>query len=234
MRQSIQYGNSEIKFDIEYADRKTLGILVHPDNRVQVIAPLKASPERISEKIRSKAGWIIKQKEFFLSFHPLTPPRKYISGETHLYLGKQYRLKIKKSKVEEVKLNKGYFIVYTAKPNNPRKVKELLIAWYNEKAAFHFQNVLQSFKPISNHFSTDNVELKMRWMKKKWGSCNSQGQITLNTELIKASKKCIEYVLVHEMCHLAYLNHSKSFYRLLEKQLPNWEKTKNELEHFMV
>ncbi len=234
MKHTIQYGNSEITFDLEYADRKTLGISVHPDNRVVVIAPLDSSQQKINEKIKSKASWILRQKEFFLSFHPLTPPRKYISGETHLYLGKQYRLKVKKSQVENVKLSKGYFLVSTAEPMNALKVKSLLIAWYNEKAEVHFHEMLQNVKPIFKQFSTEKVELKMKWMKKRWGSCNDKGQITLNTELIKASKKCIEYVLIHEMCHLGYLNHSRSFYSLLEQHLPNWKKTKYELEHFMV
>jgi len=234
MKHTIQYGNSEIKFDLEYADRKTLRILVHPDSQVKVIAPINSSQDKIDKKVRSKASWILKQKEFFLSFHPLTPPRKYVSGETHLYLGKQYRLKVLMSKVEQVKLNKGYFIVSTADPKNTIRVQGLLTAWYNQKAEIHFQEMFQDIKPIFKQFSRDKVELKMRWMKNKWGSCNSQGQITLNTELIKATKKCIEYVLIHEMCHLGYLNHSRSFYNLLEKHLPNWRKTKYELEHFMV
>jgi len=234
MKHSIQYGNTEIIFDLEYADRKTLGISVHPDSRVKVIAPLDSSKQKINEKIRSKARWILRQKEFFLSFHPLTPPRKYVSGETHLYLGKQYRLKVMTSAVEQVKLNKGYLIVTTSEPKNALKVKGLLTEWYNEKAEIHFQEMFQNIRPIFKQITKEKIILKKKWMKKKWGSCNYQGEITLNTELIKASKKCIEYVLVHEMCHLGYLNHSRSFYRLLEKHLPDWKRTKHELEHFMV
>ncbi len=234
MKSSIQYGNSIIRFTLQYADRKTLGIQVHPNRKVYVIAPIDTDLKKIKAKLKSKANWILKQQEFFLSFHPLTPSRKYVNGETHLYLGKQYRLKIIQSKNEDVKLKRGYIEVHTIDKKDTLKIKYQLNIWYTNKANVHFTNLFNNLLPIAKTFYPQKVVLKHRWLKKKWGSCSTKGQITLNTELIKAPKKCIEYVIIHEFCHLAYLNHSKSFYNLLDKKLPNWRVIKHQLEHFMV
>lgn len=234
MTDEIQYGTSLITFDLEYADRKTLGIRVHPDKRVQVIAPLDTAKERVLQKLKSKARWILKQQEFFLSFHPLTPPRKYVSGETHLFLGKQYRLKLIESEVEEVKLLGGAITIFYKNKTDHNRHRKLLKAWHKEKAAIHFSSLFEKWLPITSSFYPDQANLDFRWMSKRWGSCNSNGDITLNIELIMASKKCIEYVIVHEFCHLAHLNHSKAFYDLLEKHYPKWRITKQQLEHFMV
>jgi len=211
-----------------------LGIQVHPNSKVYVSAPLESPIDKIKEKVKSKASWIQKQQEFFLSFHPLTPPRKYVSGETHLYLGRQYRLKVVQSILPGVKLSRGYIYVSLQDKKNRSQIERLLKDWYKEKADQHFLTLSESLLPLKERFSKKDVNFSHRWMKKRWGICSSNGSITLNTELIKAPKKCIEYVIVHELCHLAYLNHSRSFYTLLQKNLPDWRKAKNRLERFMV
>lgn len=234
MKHQIQYGTSVIDFTLEYAARKTLGIRVHPDKSVQVIAPIGASQQVIEKKVKSKAAWIQKQQDFFLSFYPHTPPRRYLSGETHLYLGKQYRLKLIQSKEEQVKLIGGRITVFTADTTNKEKIEQALKQWYTQKAQTHFPFLFDKLLPKAQSFYEGTPQLKYRWMKKRWGSCHKNGQILLNIELIKAPKKCIEYVIMHEFCHLAHLNHSRAFYDLLEKHYPDWKKTKDYLEHLMV
>ena len=233
-KNQIQYGTTTIKYSLEYSERKTLGIRVHPDKTVQVIAPTDATDERVKEKVKSKAAWIIKQQDFFLSFHPLTPARKFVSGETHLYLGKQYRLKLITSETESVKLHGGNIWVAVHSTDDKPHIEKLLKSWYKEKAIFHFHKLFEANLHRSQSFYQNKPTLKFRWMKKRWGSCDKNGVIHLNLELIKAPKKCIEYVIVHELCHLAHLNHSTAFYQLLEKLYPDWKATKDRLERVMV
>lgn len=234
MKDQIQYGNTLIDYNLEFAERKTLGIKVHPDKSVNVTAPRESSIDKIREKLKGKASWIIKQQGFFLSFHPLTPARKFVSGETHLYLGRQFRLKLHESKSDSVKLTGGYIHVYTNDLLDKKGIQELLKRWYKEKAEQHFNQLFDELKPISNSFYEREPQLSYRWMKKRWGSCDKNGKIHLNLELIKTPKKCIEYVIVHELCHLKYLNHSNAFYTLLEKVYPDWKATKDRLERLMV
>ncbi|MFC0875294.1 M48 family metallopeptidase [Saccharicrinis sp. FJH2] len=233
-KEQIKYGNSTIEYYLDFANRKTLGIKVYPDKSVHVIAPNGTSKNKVSGKVYNKAAWILKQQDFFLSFHPITPPRKFVSGETHLYLGKQYRLKLISENKESVKLHGGSIIVYTKDKENKVHVETILKAWFKSKAEQHFNKLFDELVPLSKSFFKGTPTLRHRWMDKRWGSCSPKGEILLNTELIKAPKKCIEYVIIHELCHLAHLNHSAAFYELLNKLSPNWRKTKDELEKLMV
>lgn len=234
MKGNIKYGTSQIDYSLEFSDRKTLGIKVHPDKSVQVIAPVESTVDEVKEKVRTKASWILKQQDFFLSFHPLTPPRKYVSGETHLYLGKQHKLKVKESQTEGVKLSGGVLYVLTKDKADKNRIEKQIKAWYKQKAEIHFTELYEKNLVLANSFEKKPSSLKYRWMDKRWGSCDKEGGIHLNLELIKAPKRCIEYVLVHEFCHLAHHDHSNAFYKLLENRFPNWKETKSKLEKLMV
>lgn len=234
VKDRITYGQSTIEYDLDYSERKTLGIKVHPDKRVQVTAPMDTDKKSVQNKVLSKAAWILRQQDFFLSFHPITPPRKYVSGETHLYLGKQYRLKLIEADKESVKLNAGWIVITLRDISNKTRVKRLLRSWYKSKAEIHFNKLFQEKLHLSEMLTEESPALKYRWMEKRWGSCDRNGTIHLNMELIKAPKVCIEYVIIHEICHLAHLNHSSAFYGLLDKLFPDWRETKDRLESLMV
>ncbi len=229
--QSIMFGSREIAFDLEFSERKTLGISVSPEMEVIVKAPLDAPLEKIKERIRKRAPWIIRQLSFFLSFHPKTPERKYVSGESHLYLGRQYRLKVSKGNDNEVKY-KGRFIEVVTKDKT--LTKELLNQWYKAKAKEKFAEIAE---PIIQRFKKYKVEptnVYIQEMPTRWGSCTERGKIILNPELIKAPKPCIEYVITHELCHLVHHNHNHKFLNLQTKEMPDWEKWKMKLEKLLA
>lgn len=231
MTEAIQFGSRIIDFRLEYSDRKSLGITVTPEMEVLVKAPTDTTIALVKEKIRKKAPWIIKQQSFFLSFQPKTPNRKYISGETHLYLGRQYLIKIKIGKDESVKL-KGKFIEVTAKEKS--RSKDLLNDWYLNHARTKFHAVAA---PLIDKFKKYKVEpssIVLREMPTRWGSCTPKGKIILNPELIKAPKGCIEYVIIHELCHLVHRDHSQRFIDLQTKEMKGWEKWKVRLEKILA
>jgi predicted metal-dependent hydrolase len=231
MTEAIQFGSRIIDFRLEYSDRKSLGITVTPEMEVLVKAPTDTTIALVKEKIRKKAPWIIKQQSFFLSFQPKTPNRKYISGETHLYLGRQYRMQIKIGKDESVKL-KGKFIEVTANQNS--RSKDLLNEWYLNHAREKFHEVAA---PLIDKFKKYKVEpssIVLREMPTRWGSCTPKGKIILNPELIKAPKGCIEYVIIHELCHLVHRDHSQRFIDLQTKEMKDWEKWKVRLEKLLA
>ena len=231
MTAAIQFGSKTIDFRLEYSDRKSLGITVTPEMEVLVKAPIDTSIEKVKEKIIKKAPWIIKQQSFFLSFHPKTAQRKYISGETHLYLGRQYRLKIHIGNEESVKL-KGKFIEVTTPEKS--KVKDLLNDWYLRHARSKFHEIA---KPLIDKFKKYKVEpssIVLREMATRWGSCTPRGKIILNPELIKAPKGCIEYVIIHELCHLIHHDHTQKFIDLQTKEMKDWEKWKLKLEKLLA
>lgn len=227
----IQFGSKEIVFELEYQERKSLGITVYPNRKVRVKAPLDSKLEKIEEKLRKRAPWILKQQSYFLSFEPLTPPRKYISGESHLYLGRQYRLKIYKSPANIVKMKRGFLEVYT---DDKTKAAQLVKDWYRKRADIKFREIAEKWIERFKKHEVEPSDFIIKWMDKRWGSCTPKGKIILNVELMKAPKRCIEYVIIHELCHLIHHNHSAAFFELQTKEMPDWMKWKERLEKILA
>lgn len=219
-----------LEYTLVFSKRKTLGITVKPDGKVIVKAPINTDLELIEEKIRKRISWILRQQNFFRSFGEATPKRRFISGESHLYMGRQYILRVSDGKKNEVKYKGRYFEVECT---DRKKVETLMKDWYLARAKIKFPEIAE---PILSYFENMNVSPKgiyIKQMENRWGSCTRSGKIILNSELIKAPHPCIEYVITHEMCHLLHPNHTKEFFALLSSIMPDWEKWKNKLERVM-
>jgi predicted metal-dependent hydrolase len=228
--QKVNYGTKAIFFEVERSNRKTLAIEVHPDSSVRIVAPEQSSDSDIEKKVIKRASWIVKQQYYFEQFLPRTPKREYVSGETHYYLGKSYLLKVGVGEVDQVKLKSGQLQVTCKENYTSEKVKNLLATWYYKHAEKKFNNLTKEAFAKFGEYNFAAPQLEIRRMAKRWGSCNTIDKITINPELIKAPSKCIEYVLVHEMCHFVIKNHNKAFYNTLTSIMPNWQKWKNKLE----
>ena len=220
-------------YELYYTDRKTLGIKVYPDTSVKVFAPIDTDLPIIEQHLKAKRKWIEKQQRSFQSYLPKTPARQYIGGESFLYLGKQYMLKIEPSTAEEVKLYQGRLVVKTVNPEATH-IKKLLQQWYIARATILFNKLFEEQFYLFKRFGLEKPILQIKKMEKRWGSCTPQQKIILNPELIKAPVVCINYVILHELCHLVHHNHSKAFYRLLENFMPDWQKYKQLLETKMA
>ncbi len=231
MTNSIQFGSRQIDFELQYSKRKTLGITVSPDMAVLVKAPEGTSLHTVHQKVKKKAPWIIKQQGFFLTFHPKSPPKRFVNGETHLYLGRQYRLNVSIGAKESVKY-KGRFIEVVAK--NETRVKTLVDQWYRSRAKYKFAEIAT---PIIHNFKKYKVEpsdIILKEMATRWGSCTPTGKIILNPELIKAPRGCIEYVVTHELCHLIHHDHTNRFFDLQSREMPDWMVWKERLEALLA
>ena len=220
-------------YELFYTNRKTLGIKVYPDTSVKVFAPIDTDLPIIEQLLKAKRKWIEKQQRSFQTYLPATPPRQYIGGESFLYLGKQYMLKIEPSTAEEVKLYQGRLVVKTLNPDATH-IKKLLQQWYIARATILFNKLFEEQFYLFKRFGLEKPILQIKKMEKRWGSCTPQQKIILNPELIKAPIVCINYVILHELCHLVHHNHSKAFYRLLENFMPDWQKYKQLLETKMA
>jgi predicted metal-dependent hydrolase len=212
------------------ADRKTLGIEVYPDLSVLAIAPKRAKIDAIKSKILKRAAWIIKQQAFFQQFLPRIPERQYVPGETHYYCGKRYVLKLRSANVNDVKLKGSELIVFTSVEPTLELIQNQLTSWYFAHANRIFDSKIENALFLFSKYKIKKPKFEIRRMKNRWGSCTPNGKIILNPELIKAPGICIDYVIIHELCHLIYPNHSKDFYHLLSEICPSWQKLKIKLE----
>jgi len=230
MSGEIIYGTISIPYTVNFSNRKSLGISVTPDGKVFLNAPVDAGKSQIEEKLRKRAGWVVKQQLYFRSFGKCTPEKKFISGESHYYLGKQYILRVTEGKPNSVRY-KGHCFEVVCSPKS--KAAELMREWYRERAKIKFAEIAE---PVIQRFKKYGVapsSIFIQSMSNRWGSCTPKGKMILNIELIKAPKPCIEYVITHELCHLIHRDHTKTFFELLKIEMPDWERWKKKLEMMM-
>lgn len=229
MTGTLTYGADTIRYEVRLlASRQTLAIEVHPDSRVLVRAPVGCPEVLIAERVQKRAAWIIRQLAEFERYRPRTPARQYVSGESHLYLGRQYRLKLASHDAASVKLARGQLLVGLPGEPDPQRVKALLHRWYLTRARVVFGDVLNA---SLRHFKgAEPPCLVVRAMQSRWGSLSRAGTMTLNVNLVRAPRACIEYVVTHELCHLERRDHDAQFFRLLGQVMPDWERRKHRLE----
>ena len=216
--------------NLKRSHRRTLAISVLPSGEVEITAPVGSSSDAIKVRIAKRAGWIARQRRYFSSLRVQQPKRRYSSGATHRYLGRQCMLKVIERRGQtKVKL-KGNILQIETSVNSSDQVERLVTKWMRERAIQEFAHRLEKWH---SWFAKNRLKLPrliVRRMAKRWGSAQPTGLIYLNPELIRAPSACIDYVIVHEICHLKYSNHGKDFYAELEKLCPGWKQLKRKLE----
>lgn len=227
----LRYGDGNIEFQLERRERKTMSISVRPDLEIEVVAPFDAPIDRIFEKVRKRAPWIRRQLHFFNQFQPRTPERQFIPGETHLYLGRQYKLKVVPHIQQQVKLYRGRIVVQSLRPKQSGLTQALVEDWYRERAHIKFrERVAVCQQRFSKPERFEPAGLVIRQLEQRWGSMTPSGRLVLNRSLIRSSVDAIDYVITHELCHIPHDHHGAEFYRLLNRVMPDWERRKSKLE----
>lgn len=232
MLNSITYGDQKIPFKLIENPKlaKKIKIHVHPNGMVEVETPQSKSIQELTIAIRKRAGWISQRLSEVAAVRENVLPREYISGETHFYLGRRYQLKVTETERgrSSVKLVSG--LLHINLPIADRTaVKRRLNDWYKHRAENYFDRraiTLSKLTPWVKHAPP----IKLHKMQKQWGSCSPDGALHLNPWLIRAPRECVDYVIIHEMCHLKEHNHSKRFYCLLDQCLPQWQHVKTRLD----
>ena len=231
---TLHFGDTAIEYTLIYAARKTLAIHVHPDRSVTVKAPAGSDFAAVEGFLRKRAPWILRKHAEFAALPPRQPPRRYVSGESFSYLGRRYRLKVIEGEREWVKLTRGYLEVTTPNKANTAYVQAQVEAWLRRQAQRHFHERVAALLPRFKPLALPEPELAVRAMKSRWGSCTGKGKITLNLHLMRAPKPCVDYVVVHELCHLVEHNHGKGFYALMDRVMPDWRKRREQLKHVEI
>lgn len=227
--ETFVYGKHQYSYKLLRLDRKTFSLVVLPNLSIIVRSPFCAKQAEINKFLEKKWMWLEEQLKYFKKYQHKKTEKEYVSGESFLYLGRQYKLVVKVAKVNSVSLSKGVLICHTTDSvKNKLSTKDLLNSWYLEKAKLIFS---ERYEEVFRNFDyKEKPKLTIRKMNKRWGSFNRGKSITLNHLLIQASKDCIDYVITHELCHVGYRDHNKEFYKLLNMKFSGWEKVKEKLE----
>lgn len=231
-RQTLHYGKERFAYQLFFVPTEDNKIVIDvlPNGVINVQAPEGTSPDAIKRAMLKRARWIHNHIEKIRQQHSYVLPREYVSGESHYYLGRRYVLKVFETTDADpqVKMLRGQLQVHTDS-REPEVIKTLLHAWYQEHARKQFHKRLEALVN-QTRWIKQIPEWGLRPMKKQWGSCSPKGVLSLNPLLVKAPRECIDYVILHELCHLKEHNHSKNFYKLLARTMPDWETIKARLD----
>ena len=222
MKLGFQFGTKYIEFNLIYKNRKTMSIEVEPSGEVTAIVPINIREEDVLKLVKSKAKWIV-QKQYEVSFININKiNREIVNGESYMYLGRNYSLQLIYNnfiKEIDVKLLRGKFIV-TTNTKDEDKIKLALEKWYREKT---LKKVKERIKHYEHYFRYKINDVKVKEQKKRWASCTKNNELLFNWRCIMAPSNVLDYIIVHEMCHMKYKNHSKEFWNEVIRILPDCE-----------
>lgn len=229
----IENDDKRIYYTLFKTKRKTIGIIIDRNGEVRVHAPYRASEKQICEVIKKRAGWIVKKVNEVRIRNSNFAGRQFVSGEKFLYRGKEYTLETveRNSAKPDVLIQGDYMIVYIPggllAEYRKQAIKEALIKWYRQRFA---EIIKEKFEKYSLQIKAAPHKVAIKDQKTRWGSCSKKGNINLNWRLIMAPDDIIDYVVVHELCHLKVMNHSKDFWNLVKSVLPNCRESRKWLK----
>ncbi|MCH7414334.1 M48 family metallopeptidase [Belliella sp. R4-6] len=212
-----------IEYQIKYSNRKTLNISVERDRSIVVRAPHYLTPEKIDKMVQSKRQWIKEKLNHAQKYPLITETKEFVSGETLMYLGKNYQLLVVDEEFEGIEFDQRFKI---SRANQP-KANELFKKWYLKQALIKIEPLATKY---AKNLGVKYNQFKTSEMKYRWGSCTPANNIIFNWRIIKAPMYVLEYLVAHELVHLIENNHTPRFWNILSIQVPNYEKAKNWLK----
>lgn len=219
----------ELEYNLVYSKRKTLGICIKAPGIIIVRAPMHLPKEQIEKSLKNKSKWILQKLELLSKIDIASVEKKYLTGEKFMYRGELYPLRVvidESLKKPEVKLYEEKFII-TTPVKDEEIIKESMQLWYKQKAR---EIVIEKIEYYSKHFQIMPNSIKIKAQKTRWGSCTYKNDLALNYKLIMAPPDVLDYVVVHEMCHMEHKNHSKNFWNRVSSIMPDYKDKRNWLK----
>jgi len=237
--------------------RTRIGLAFDPGGFVIVEAPLDASKQEIRALIREHERWLRHRLAKVADSNAISAGLRYVDGELMHYLGQRYELVAEAGPSVKVRLAPrpdcagGQLNLFALPPLRgqlrvalPRtdsgvplaldpRLRDAVLGWYQRRADEVFGRVLESWSEQLPWLRGQVPAWRHRFMRSQWGSCNRQGRISLNTHLVKTPVRLIEYVVLHELCHLRHYDHGRGFYALMARHMPNWEQRRRELDRYL-
>ena len=225
--------SGSIDFRLKRTSRRTLAISVLPDMSVEVVAPRGALLEKIKERVRARGAWIRRQQRGFASMNaPTTAKASGTSGDSFPYLGRKYVLRTVRDRLARrvtFRFEGNRMVVRCKAPSDKQLIRRKIGEWYSRQARRVFTAVLNEAAGRIGHMGITAPAFSLRRMQKRLGSCSPTGRLLLDPSLVEVSPAPIEFVMVHELCHLVHMDHGPAFQRLLTTLLPDWKEREQRL-----
>lgn len=236
---SLRAGDADIAVRLEKDRHKTIRLKVRPDGGVVVRVPHGIGGKEVMTWLSGHAAWILERQDYFRRLRIKRPIPGYNSGDIQRFLGRDYALQVTTHVRGGVSFAETGFQVWTRGAVSEAKVRTLLERWFQDRAAVIFAERLAVWFPglqaqTGPLLSEGPPQLKVRPMRSRFGSCSRRGVITLSRHLAAMPLICIDYVLVHELCHLRHFAHDRAFYHLLQRLMPDWRERKTLLKEYWL
>ena len=228
VKRSVIVEDREIYYQLERKNVKNLNLRVRKDGSVFVSANEMVSCEEIDLFIQNKASYILKAIDHFREMAQYKPqPKQYVSGETFYIQGRGLRLQVSQAKKDAISTDGAYIFLEVKEKNDVEKKRRIVTRFLDQECKTVFGEVMEDLYPLVKKYGVEKPTLRIRDMQTRWGSCLAKKKIiTLNKRLLEFPRNCIEYVVMHELCHLIHPNHSKQFYSFLTMLMPDWKERK--------
>lgn len=216
---------NQVDYKIIRSKRKTISISLTSHQGVLIRAPFFVKDQEIERIVNSKRDWIKKHLDELVQQQREIKQRKFISGEKLFYLGQEYQLKVvvqDKLKKPMVSLNRPELVV-TVKQSDPAAVRAVLAKWYQQMAK---ELITQKISGLCKQYQEEIGTIRIKELKSRWGSCSSKRNLNFNWKLMMAPESVLDYVVVHEFCHLKQMNHSNDFWSWVEQIMPGYQQPK--------
>ena len=219
-------GNGFIAEIIRTSRRKTASIRVE-EGAVSVVVPASISVEKIDQLLVSKRLWIKEKMALQRALAPVTD-KQFVSGEAFPYLGRNYRLKVEQGSFVPVKLLQGQLVVQTPEGSQqPHMIRNALVRWYKRQALQKMRDKVKRYAPM---VGVKPAGVAIKSFKSRWGSCTVKGELEFNWRIMFAPNRMVDYVVVHELCHLIHYDHSPDFWSEVWRVMPDYQECRNWLK----
>ena len=229
-RETVFHQGQPLDYTLVFRARRSIGFAVRPDGSVHVSAPAGVPAAWVAQQVLKRADWIRLHLVEFARRPPPAPARSYYAGSPHHYLGQPLALRLSEGPRLAVAAANNELVITYPTPHAPARTEAILLAWYARQAPALFTESLARVWPAFEGLNLRRPTLFVRHMRTRWGSCTpTTARIRLTPDLVRATPGCLDYVVLHECCHLKVADHSAAFYALQTRLLPDWELWKQRL-----
>jgi len=230
-KKTVTLASGEVELDIVRSSRRTVALYVKPGGTLLVRAPWYVPVYVLMQFVRQKTAWIEKQRKRLKDVKPLGEQSLIEDGSLIPFLGRQMTVKVTEGSKNTARLVDNILYITVAGDRSPLGITHVVQRWYQNQAKALFTIRASELAALHTALLPAPGTVSVRLMKRRWGTCHSSGAIWLNSELVKKDPELIDYVIIHELCHLVHHNHSKEYYALLESIIPNFREMKKRLQN---
>jgi hypothetical protein len=230
-KRTVTIASEEVEIDIVRSSRRTIALYVRPGGTLQVRAPWYVPVYALLQFVHQKSGWITRQREKLKGAKPAAEIKQLADGSVIPLLGKDITVRLIQDARTTIGLRGDELFIGVSGEIFPDMVASIVDAWYVHEAKKHFPVRTQELADVHSDKLPQPRSVGVRRMKRRWGSCRTGGDITFNRELMKKDQVLVDYVIIHELCHLVHPNHGKEYYGLLESIIPDYRELKRRLSN---